>query len=53
MPGTLLYELYHEYGPRILELNVRSFLQALTSDQWKNRDAWIKQVVLVSNQPIP
>lgn len=27
-PGELLYELYHEFGPRILELNVRSFLQA-------------------------
>lgn len=28
IPGTLLYELYHEFGPRLLELNVRSFLQA-------------------------
>jgi hypothetical protein len=28
LPGDLLHELYHEYGPRILELNVRSFLQA-------------------------
>lgn len=28
VPGELLYSLYHEYGPRLLELNVRSFLQA-------------------------
>lgn len=28
IPGTLLHELYHEFGPRLLELNVRSFLQA-------------------------
>ena len=28
LPGELLYSLYHEYGPRLLELNVRSFLQA-------------------------
>ena len=28
LPGDLLHELYHEYGPRLLELNVRSFLQA-------------------------
>ena len=27
-PGELLYSLYHEFGPRLLELNVRSFLQA-------------------------
>jgi AIPR protein len=27
-PGQLLAELYAEYGPRLLELNVRSFLQA-------------------------
>lgn len=25
-PGELLYELYNEFGPRLLELNVRSFL---------------------------
>lgn len=28
IPGTLLHQLYHEFGPRLLELNVRSFLQA-------------------------
>jgi hypothetical protein len=28
MPGELLHSLYHEFGPRLLELNVRSFLQA-------------------------
>jgi hypothetical protein len=28
MPGALLADLYHEYGARLLELNVRSFLQA-------------------------
>lgn len=27
-PGDLLHSIYDEYGPRILELNVRSFLQA-------------------------
>ncbi|NKE71339.1 AIPR family protein [Candidatus Manganitrophus noduliformans] len=27
-PGTLLAELYGEFGPRLLEKNVRSFLQA-------------------------
>lgn len=28
LPGILLHDLYHEHGPRLLELNVRSFLQA-------------------------
>ena len=28
IPGDLLHQLYHEHGPRLLELNVRSFLQA-------------------------
>jgi len=28
IPGELLHDLYHEFGPRLLELNVRSFLQA-------------------------
>ena len=28
LPGTLLHSIYHEFGPRLLELNVRSFLQA-------------------------
>lgn len=28
IPGLLLHDLYHEFGPRLLELNVRSFLQA-------------------------
>lgn len=27
-PGSLLYDLYDEYGQRLLELNVRSYLQA-------------------------
>lgn len=27
LPGTMLYELYEEYGQRLLQLNVRSFLQ--------------------------
>jgi hypothetical protein len=28
IPGDLLHSLYHTYGARLLELNVRSFLQA-------------------------
>ena len=28
IPGTFLHQLYHEFGARLLELNVRSFLQA-------------------------
>ena len=28
IPGNILYDLYDEYGPRLLELNVRSFLSA-------------------------
>jgi hypothetical protein len=28
IPGTLLYKIYDEHGPRLLERNVRSFLQA-------------------------
>jgi len=28
IPGNLLHQWYHEFGPRLLELNVRSFLQA-------------------------
>lgn len=28
VPGELLYKIYDEYGPRLLERNVRSFLQA-------------------------
>ncbi|CAN5858185.1 AIPR family protein [soil metagenome] len=28
LPGELIYSMYHEFGPRLLELNVRSFLQA-------------------------
>ncbi len=27
VPGDLLYRLYEQYGPRLLEFNVRSFLQ--------------------------
>ena len=37
-------------SPR-LSTNFRSFLQALRSDRWRTREAWLKQVVLVSNQP--
>ena len=28
IPGMVLHQLYDEFGPRLLELNVRSFLQA-------------------------
>ncbi|MDC0176164.1 AIPR family protein [Planctomycetaceae bacterium] len=28
IPGELLHDLYHMHGPRLLELNVRSFLQS-------------------------
>lgn len=28
LPGSLIHSLYHEFGARLLELNVRSFLQA-------------------------
>ncbi|MCB9789041.1 MAG: AIPR family protein [Deltaproteobacteria bacterium] len=28
LPGELIHALYHQYGSRLLELNVRSFLQA-------------------------
>jgi hypothetical protein len=28
LPGTSLADIYHQYGARLLELNVRSFLQA-------------------------
>jgi hypothetical protein len=28
IPGDMLHDLYDKYGPRLLELNVRSFLQA-------------------------
>ena len=28
LPADLLHQLYHEFGARLLELNVRSFLQA-------------------------
>jgi hypothetical protein len=28
MPAEILYRIYDEYGPRLLEFNVRSFLQA-------------------------
>lgn len=28
LPGDFLHDLYHQHGPRLLELNVRSFLQA-------------------------
>jgi len=27
LPGQILFDLYEEFGPRLLELNVRSFLQ--------------------------
>ena len=28
IPGDMLNDIYGEYGPRLLELNVRTFLQA-------------------------
>lgn len=28
LPGEVLYRIYDEYGPRLIEFNVRSFLQA-------------------------
>lgn len=28
LPGNLIYELFDQYGPRLFEFNVRSFLQA-------------------------
>jgi hypothetical protein len=28
LPGQLIYQLYDQYGPRLFEFNVRSFLQA-------------------------
>ncbi|MBF0886855.1 AIPR family protein [Gluconobacter sphaericus] len=28
LPGKLIYELFNQYGPRLFEFNVRSFLQA-------------------------
>ena len=37
-------------SPR-LSTNFHSLLQAMRSDRWKTREAWLKQVVLVSNQP--
>ena len=37
-------------SPR-LSTNFGSFLQALRSGRWKTRNAWLKKVVLVSNQP--
>ena len=39
-------------SPR-LSTNFHSFLQAMRADRWKTREAWLKQVVLVSNQPTP
>lgn len=43
-PGELLYKLYHEHGPRLLELNVRSFLQARTKVNRGIRDT-------ITNEP--
>ena len=36
MPGELLAKIYGLYGPRLLEQNVRTFLQA--SDQGQQRN---------------
>lgn len=42
-PGDVLYSLYAEYGPRLLELNVRSFLQARGKVNKSIRETIIKE----------
>lgn len=42
-PATVLNEIYAEYGPRLLELNVRSFLQARGKVNRGIRDTLIKE----------
>jgi hypothetical protein len=43
VPGEILYELYDRYGPRLLERNVRSFLQARGKINRGIRDTLRKQ----------
>ena len=43
MPGDFLAHLYKEFGPRLLERNVRSFLQARGSTNRGIRDTILKQ----------
>ena len=43
LPGQLLHSLYHEFGPRLLELNVRSFLQARGKVNRGIRDTLLKE----------
>ena len=43
LPGDILYELYDQYGPRLLELNVRSFLQVRGKVNKGIRDTIIKE----------
>lgn len=43
LPGEMLFELYEEYGQRLLQLNVRSFLQVTGS---KSVNAKIRQTLL-------
>ena len=38
IPGEVLYRIYDEYGPRLLERNVRSFLQARGAVNRRIRD---------------
>ena len=42
-PGELLHDLYHKYGARLLELNVRSFLQARGKVNRGLRDTLLKE----------
>lgn len=43
MPGDFLAQLYKEFGPRLLERNVRSFLQARGNTNRGIRDTILKQ----------
>ncbi|MCY1022102.1 AIPR family protein [Pyxidicoccus sp. MSG2] len=43
VPGEVLYKLYDEYGERLLELNVRSFLQARGKINRGIRDTLLKE----------
>ena len=43
MPGEFLAHLYNEFGPRLLERNVRSFLQSRVKTNSGIRDTLLKQ----------
>jgi hypothetical protein len=43
IPGNVLSKIYEEYGPRLLELNVRSFLQARGGVNKGIRETILKQ----------